>query len=59
MKWWATQSPQFHLLHQETREGEEHLVFDEERLQEHAVQDFEGFLEWDQALLRVLIKETG
>jgi hypothetical protein len=52
----AIQSPLFHLLRRETREGEEWLVFDEERLREYTAQDFEGFLEWDRALLRVLTK---
>jgi hypothetical protein len=48
------QSPFFHLLCREAREGEEWLVFDEARLQEYAAQDFDGFLEWDRALLGVL-----
>ena len=48
----AIQSPFFHLLCRETREGKEWLVFDEERLQGYAAQDFDDFLEWDQALLR-------
>ena len=50
----AIQSPLFHLLRRETREGQEWLVFDEERLREYAARDFEGFLEWDQALLKAL-----
>ena len=50
----AIQSPLFHLLRRETRDGEEWLVFDEEQLQELALQDFEGFLKWDQALLKAL-----
>jgi hypothetical protein len=53
----AIQSPLFHLLRRETREGEEWLVFDEERLREYVSRDFEGFLEWDRALLRVLANE--
>jgi hypothetical protein len=48
------QSPLFHLLRRETRESEEWLVFDEEQLQEYAALDFDGFLEWDQALLKAL-----
>jgi hypothetical protein len=55
----AIQSPFFHLLRQETREGEEWLAFDEGRLQERAARDFEGFLEWDRALLRVLVEKTN
>jgi hypothetical protein len=55
----AIQSPLFHLLRRETREGEGRLVFDEERLRQYAARDFEGFLEWDRALLRVLAKEAG
>lgn len=50
----AIQSPLFHLLRRETQEGEEWLVFDEEQLQEYAALGFEGFLEWDQALLKAL-----
>lgn len=50
----AIQSPLFHLLRWETREGEEWLVFDEGQLQEYAARDFEGFLEWDRALLGAL-----
>jgi len=53
----AVQSPLFHLLQWETRQDQEWLVFDEERLREYASRDFEGFLEWDQALLRVLAEE--
>ena len=49
------QSPLFHLLRRETRDDEEMLVFDEERLEEHAERDFEGFLAWDSALLKVLV----
>jgi len=52
----AIQSPLFHLLRREMREGEEWLVFDEARLREYAAHDFDGFLEWDQALLRVLVR---
>ena len=51
------QSPLFHLLRRETREEEEHLVFDEERLREIAARDFEGFLEWDRALLALLARD--
>jgi predicted nucleotidyltransferase len=54
----AIQSPLFYLLRRETREGEEWLVFDEERLREYAAQDFEGFLDWDRALLGALAGET-
>ena len=50
----AIQSPFFHLLRRETREDEEWLVFDEEWLRECSERDFEGFLEWDRALLQVL-----
>ena len=50
----AIQSPLFHLLRREMHEGEEWLVFDEEQLQHYAVLDFEGFLDWDRALLRAL-----
>jgi hypothetical protein len=31
------------------------LVFDEERLRAYAQQDLAGFLEWDRALLGVLL----
>jgi hypothetical protein len=55
----AIQSPLFHLLRRETRDGEEWLVFDEERLGEYAALDFEGFLEWDRALLRALVGGTS
>jgi hypothetical protein len=55
----AIQSPLFHLLHRETRDDEEWLVFDGDRLREYAARDFKGFLEWDRALLRVLTKEAG
>jgi hypothetical protein len=54
---WAIQSPFFHLLRRETRGDEEWLVFDEERLRDYAEKNREGFLEWDRALLRVLLKE--
>ena len=54
----ATQSPLFHLLRRETREGSEWLIFDEARMQECAAQDFEGFLDWDRALLRLLAGEA-
>ncbi len=50
----AIQSPLFHLLRREMRESEEWLVSDEEQLQQYAALDFEGFLEWDRALLRAL-----
>jgi hypothetical protein len=50
----AIQSPLFHLLRRESRDGEEWLVFDEGRLREYAARDFNGFLEWDQALLKAL-----
>jgi hypothetical protein len=52
----TVQSPLFHLLHRERQEGEEWLVFDEEQLQEYAARGFEGFLEWDQALLKALAR---
>jgi hypothetical protein len=55
----AIQSPLFHLLRRETRDDEEWLVFGGDRLREYAARDFEGFLEWDRALLRVLAKEAG
>ena len=29
------------------------------RVRKYAAQDFNGFLEWAQALLRALVKETG
>lgn len=54
----AIQSPLFHLLRRETREGKEWLAFDEGRLQKDAARDFEGFLDWDRALLNVLAQET-
>jgi hypothetical protein len=54
----AIRSPLFHLLRWETREDQEWLVFDEGRLREHAARDFEGFLEWDRALLRVLTEQV-
>jgi hypothetical protein len=50
----AIQSPLFHLLRRETRGDEDWLVLDEERLWEYTERDFEGFLEWDRALLRIL-----
>ena len=50
----AIQSPLFHLLRRETRGDEAWLVFDEGRLREYTQRDFEGFLEWDRALLRIL-----
>jgi predicted nucleotidyltransferase len=53
----AIQSPLFHLMRRETREGQEYLVFDQGRLREVAERDFEGFLGWDRALLRVLVEE--
>lgn len=52
----AIQSPLFHLLCRETREDEEWVVFHEEQLQQYAALDFEGFLEWDQALLKALAR---
>lgn len=55
----AVQSPLFHLLRRETREGQEWLVFDEERLQEYTERGFEGFLDWDRALLNVLAEKAG
>jgi predicted nucleotidyltransferase len=55
----AIQSPLFHLLRREIRAEEEWLVFHEGRLEEHAARDFEGFLEWDRALLRVLTGKTA
>lgn len=51
----AIQSPAYQLLRRETRRDEEWLVFDEERLREYAQQDFVGFLDWDRALLGVLL----
>jgi hypothetical protein len=50
----AIQSPLFHLLRRETRDDEEWLIFNEERLREYTEQNMAGFLEWDRALLRVL-----
>jgi len=55
----AIESPQFYLLRREVRQGEAWLVFDERQLEEYAEQDFEGFLDWDRALLRVLAQETN
>jgi hypothetical protein len=55
----AIQSPLFQLLRRETRGDEEWLIFDEERLREYARQDLAGFLDWDRALLGVLLKEGG
>ena len=55
----AIQSPLFHLLRRETREDEQWLVFDEELLRECSERGFEGFLEWDRALLRVLAGGTS
>jgi len=54
----AIRSPLFHLLRREIRGSEEYLVFDEERLQEYAARNFEGFLEWDRKLLSVLTEEA-
>ena len=51
----AIQSPLFHLLRRETGCDEERLVFDEGRWREHAQQGLAGFLDWDRALLRVLL----
>ena len=48
------QSPFFHLLRREMREDGEWLVFSEERFEEYTAGDFEGFLEWDKALLGAL-----
>jgi hypothetical protein len=48
----AIRSPLFHLLRREVREGQEWLIFDKERLEEYAKWGFEGFLDWDRALLR-------
>ena len=53
----AIQSQLFQLLRRETRGDEEWLVFDEEWLWEYTEQGFEGFLEWDRALLRILAEE--
>jgi hypothetical protein len=50
----AIQSPLFHLLRWETRGDKKWLVFDAGRLLEYTKQGFEGFLEWDRALLRTL-----
>jgi hypothetical protein len=55
----AIQSPLFHLLRREVRQGQAHFVFDEGRLRSYAGRDFEGFLRWDQALLGALAGETG
>jgi hypothetical protein len=55
----AIQSPLFHLLRRETRDGEEWLIFDEEQWREYAARDFEGFLDWDRALLKALKEEAG
>jgi predicted nucleotidyltransferase len=55
----AIQSPLFHLLRREAREDEEYLAFDEERLREFAARGFEGFLDWDRALLRALARENS
>ena len=55
----ALQSPFFHLLGRENREGQEFLVFDERHLQELAARDFEGMLEWNRALLRELIRTAA
>jgi hypothetical protein len=54
---WTIQSPLFHLLCWETREGQAWLRFDEGRLREYTRQDLAGFLDWDRALLGVLLKE--
>jgi hypothetical protein len=35
---------------------EERLVFDQAQLEACAEQDFEGFLDWDRALLRALVR---
>lgn len=52
----AIQSPLFHLVRPEARGDEIWLSFDEERLHQHAAQDFAGFLDWDRALLRALVQ---
>lgn len=52
----AIQSPFFFLLRRETRHDGEWLLFDEKRLQEEAAKDFQGYLDWDRALLRTLTK---
>jgi hypothetical protein len=52
----ALQSPFFHLLGRENRQGQEFLVFDERRLRELAARDFEGMLEWNRVLLRELMR---
>jgi predicted nucleotidyltransferase len=49
----AIQSPLFQLLRRETRGDKEWLVFDEEWLWDYTEQGFEGFLEWDRALLTI------
>jgi hypothetical protein len=53
----AIQEPLFHLLHRETREGEEWFVFDKKRLREYAARDFSEFLGWNRALLNALASE--
>jgi predicted nucleotidyltransferase len=50
----SIQLPVFYLLRRETRGDEDWLVFDEQRLGECTEWDFEGLLEWDRALLRIL-----
>ena len=53
------QSPLFHLLRREARDGEEWVVLDEERLRDRAARDFEGFLDWNRALLRALVAQEA
>jgi hypothetical protein len=53
---WAIQWTLFHLLGRETRGDEEWSVLDEGRLRERAQQDLAGFLDWDTALLRVVVE---
>jgi hypothetical protein len=53
----AIQSPVYYLLRREAHEGVEWLTLDEERLRQYAANDFEGFLEWDRELLRVLASD--
>ena len=54
----AIQSPTCYLLRREAHQGVEWLIFDEQRLQQYAENDFEGFLDWNRALLRVLVRDS-
>jgi hypothetical protein len=53
----AVQAPFFQLVQWETRHGSPWLVFQEADLQAYAERDFEGFLDWNRALLRALVEE--